>query len=157
MKEWYCAFDGISPEGPFSTDELKKMIEDGRLTLDTMLWNGTPGKAEKGWLKASATELAPFFPLPLSPPVGDPVKKPVWQHAEPSLQSSQAASPMKQRFVRLTPGLRKLIKAVVWVVILFIILKIVKYTFLWQSIGPILDKAMDFINSYLIRWLGIAL
>ena len=157
MKEWYCALNGIA-EGPYSTDELKRMIEDGKLTLDTMLWNGTPGRAEKGWVKASSTELAPFFPLTLSPPVENTIKRPVWQHAEPAAQYPRAAaSPMRQRIDSLRPVINKYVKPVLWLIILYIIIKITKNTFLWQKIGPLLDIVMNTVNSYLIRWLGIAL
>jgi uncharacterized RDD family membrane protein YckC len=45
------------------------MVQDGKLTQETLVWNSEPGNAEKGWVIARDTELAALFiqNTPLSP------------------------------------------------------------------------------------------
>jgi uncharacterized RDD family membrane protein YckC len=67
-------------EGPFGEDQLRKMIQSGKLTAQTLVWNSAPKNAERGWIKASDSDIAPLFSenIPLSPAF------PAWR--EPSLQ-----------------------------------------------------------------------
>lgn len=92
--EWHCAFMG-QVEGPFGEDQLRKMIESGKLTDQTLVWNSSPENAARGWVKASDTEIASLFKksiplsaefLPLSPAF------PAWN--EPSSQVSAGGAQM---------------------------------------------------------------
>ncbi|MDR3355321.1 MAG: RDD family protein, partial [Synergistaceae bacterium] len=60
MKEWYCGIDGRT-EGPFSEEKLRELAARGVLTGDTLVWNGDPGNAERGWVRAAETEVAAIF------------------------------------------------------------------------------------------------
>jgi hypothetical protein len=160
MKEWYCAFDGQT-EGPYSIEDLKEMIEGGRLTLDSLLWSGAPGNAEKGWVKASATELAPFFPLTLSPPAGpagEPVKKNVWQQpTDPARGRREDVTSIMEDYKRYKPLILSFIKTAALLIILYVIFKFTKNTPLGQQVSLILGKVWGVVNAFLIKWLGIAL
>jgi hypothetical protein len=61
MKEWYYAIDGQS-FGPFPEDELSGLIRDGVVTPFTLVWSSEPGDQERGWMRASDTELNILFP-----------------------------------------------------------------------------------------------
>jgi uncharacterized RDD family membrane protein YckC len=71
MKEWHCALNGQTC-GPFDENRLREMAKNGSLTADSLVWNGEPENAAKGWQKASDTELSSLFavfePTPPSPP-----------------------------------------------------------------------------------------
>jgi len=54
--EWYYHLDGQS-YGPFPENEIKKLITDGKLLSDTLVWSNDPRYAERGWIKISDTEL----------------------------------------------------------------------------------------------------
>jgi hypothetical protein len=61
MTAWHCEVDGEA-KGPFSEDDLKRLIRDGKLTSASRVWNKNRGG---DWLKASETELAELLPPPL--------------------------------------------------------------------------------------------
>jgi hypothetical protein len=156
MKDWYCAFDGKT-EGPYSIDDLKEMIEGGRLTLDSLLWNGAPGNAEKGWVKASATELAPFFPLTLSPPMEKPVQKPVWQQAGAgSTRQYQRDVPLMRPYDRYKLVILKFVRPVVWLIVLYIVIRLTRNTPVGEQVSIMLGRAMSAVNALIYRWLGIS-
>jgi uncharacterized RDD family membrane protein YckC len=73
-------------EGPYGEEQLRGMIQSGKLTAQTLVWNSEPGNAERGWVKACDTDLAPLFMgnTPISPDFL------AWK--EPSLQLSLSAS-----------------------------------------------------------------
>lgn len=59
-KEWHCEFMG-QIEGPFREDQIKEMIRSRKLTAQSLVWSSSLGYAERGWVKASDTELAALF------------------------------------------------------------------------------------------------
>jgi uncharacterized RDD family membrane protein YckC len=75
MKEWYCALDGQA-KGPFREADLRDLVRRGMISADTLVWNGDPGNVERGWIKASETEVAELLKpaydftreIPISPP-----------------------------------------------------------------------------------------
>jgi hypothetical protein len=72
MSEWYCAVNGLT-YGPFTETLLQDMAKEGRLTFDTLVWNGDPENAERGWQRALDTELAALLhQLPPPPPIAPP-------------------------------------------------------------------------------------
>ncbi len=61
---WHIAKDGATT-GPFSTASMGRMVGDGSLTRDSMVW--TPG--QDGWIKAGdVTPLARLFTIQPPPP-----------------------------------------------------------------------------------------
>ena len=66
-KVWHVAANGAAT-GPFGRGHLGRMVSEGSLTRDTLVW--TPGLS--GWLKAEeVTELAQLFTIaPPPPPLG---------------------------------------------------------------------------------------
>jgi hypothetical protein len=56
MKDWHYVIQG-QVEGPIPENDLIKMIQSGELSTDTLVWNGDPGNAERGWVKITETEL----------------------------------------------------------------------------------------------------
>jgi uncharacterized RDD family membrane protein YckC len=68
MKEWYCGINGET-KGPFPEATLREMAAREELTPDTLVWNSAPGNAERGWVKASDTEVASIFGMALPAPV----------------------------------------------------------------------------------------
>ncbi|MDR1965935.1 MAG: RDD family protein [Synergistaceae bacterium] len=60
MKEWHCALDG-KIHGPFPEEALRGMARRGELTPDTLVWNGEPENAAKGWTRAADTEVGQLF------------------------------------------------------------------------------------------------
>ena len=57
MHEWYYHIDGTT-YGPLPENELKKLISDCKLSLDTLVFSSAPNYAERGWIKISETEFA---------------------------------------------------------------------------------------------------
>ena len=67
---YYAAFDG-EPKGPYSFDEIRKMIRDGRITRDTFIWK----PQMQDWDHAAQiAELQPLVCL-TPPPVPAPTEK----------------------------------------------------------------------------------
>jgi uncharacterized RDD family membrane protein YckC len=89
IKDWHCAFMG-QVEGPYGEEQLRSMIQSGKLTAQTFVWNSSPGNAEKGWVQACDTELASLFMenISLSPPLAS------WK--EPSLRLSASGAPYEE-------------------------------------------------------------
>jgi len=69
-KKWYYSFEGTA-KGPCSVEEIKMAIQAQIIRKDTMVW---PGAGE--WIKASLSELSPFFPEELfAPPLMPSLQK----------------------------------------------------------------------------------
>lgn len=67
-KVWHLAVNGQT-QGPFGRGHLGRMVSDGALTRDSLVW--TPG--QNGWMRAEdVTELAQLFTIapPPPPPAG---------------------------------------------------------------------------------------
>lgn len=72
-KHWHYAEQGRS-YGPFSTDEIKSLVEQGAVNMNTYVWK--PGMSE--WLRAWQSDLADLFAekqAPPPPPDSQPVEQ----------------------------------------------------------------------------------
>jgi hypothetical protein len=62
MREWFYAENG-QRYGPFPEDQVRKMIRNGQLTEDTLVWCGESDFAKRGWIRIADTELSSQIPI----------------------------------------------------------------------------------------------
>jgi hypothetical protein len=66
MKEWHYVLHG-QIYGPLPEEGLREAISRGDITPETLVWNGDPGNAERGWVRADDTEVAALLNKPITP------------------------------------------------------------------------------------------
>ncbi|MDR0647901.1 MAG: RDD family protein [Synergistaceae bacterium] len=175
FKEWHCAFAGQA-EGPYGEDQLRKMVQSGKLTEQTLVWNPEPGNAERGWVMARDTELATLFTqgilqgIPLSSDFpGIPDLSPqisatgahvqeAWRPPSPSFErdmpsraheSYESAATLKSRFFALLiDSLLSLIMALVAMIVCVALFSLLPYLF--SMLGKYYDTRFFIIVMYCV-------
>jgi hypothetical protein len=62
MREWYYSENDLI-YGPFPEDQVQKMIRNGQLTEDTIVWCGETDFIKRGWIRIADIELFSQIPI----------------------------------------------------------------------------------------------